>query len=177
MQTPRLIRELYLPREVVFDAWTDAGHLSQWYVPDGCEPGQVIVEPVPGGRFDVNWTDLSGAAVRESGTFTEITRPEGFVLTLGYNPVGAASGRESREVRAQGRLPHLRPEAAPAGTGRLRLILEDRVDACQIVLSEELGAGRLPEVTTERLLESYGSAFRQQWERRLDRLEAYFSAI
>lgn len=154
MQTPRLIRELYVPREVVFDAWTDAEHLSQWYVPDDCTPGQVIVEPVPGGRFEVNWTDVSGAAVREWGTFTEITRPEGFVLALGDRATTAA-----RQA------------------SRLRLTLEDRVDACQIVLTQDPGTGRLADVTTDRLLESYCSAFRRQWERRLDRLEAYFSAI
>jgi hypothetical protein len=47
------------------------------------------------------------------------------------------------------------------------------------VLSQDQdpGTGRLAGVTSDRLLESYRSAFRQQWEPRLDRLEAYFSAI
>lgn len=154
MQTPRLIRELYVPREVVFDAWTGAEHLTQWYVPHGCKVGRVVVEPTPGGRFEVNWTDVSGATLREWGTFSEITRPEGFLLALA-----------DRATTSQRDASHL------------RLTLEDRVDACQIVLSQEPGPGRLAEVTTDRLLESYRSAFREQWERRLDRLEAYFSAI
>lgn len=154
MQTPRLIRELFVPRELVFDAWTGAEHLSQWYVPDGCRAGRVVVDPVPGGRFEVNWTDVSGATLREWGTFTEITRPEGFLLAL--------ADRTSTSRR---------------DASSLRLSLEDRVDACQIVLSQDPGTGGLADVTTDQRLESYRSAFRQQWERRLNRLEAYFSAI
>jgi uncharacterized protein YndB with AHSA1/START domain len=151
---PTVARDLYLPREVVFDAWTQAEHLSQWYAPPDCRVGQVVVEAVPGGRFEINWTDPSGAVVREWGRFEELTPPRGFVCALA-DRLGTA------------------PERAVA----LHLTLEDRVDACRIVLAQHGRPERLPGLATPHLPDSYREAFRQQWERRLDRLEGYFSAI
>lgn len=153
-QPPTVTRELFLPREVVFDAWTQAEHLSQWYVPPDCRAGQVVVDAVAGGRFEVNWTDPSGAALRESGTFETITPPQGFVWAMAERS-GAS--------------------AEPAVT--LHLTLEDRVDACRIVLAQHGRPERLSGLAAPHLQESYRDAFRRQWERRLDRLESYFSAI
>lgn len=153
-QTPTLARELYLPREVVFDAWTQREHLSQWYPPSDGRVGQVVVEAVPAGRFEVNWTDASGAVVREWGTFEEITPPEGFVCAMAD-----------------------RLSTSPERAATLHLTLEDRVDACRIVLALHGRPDRLSGLTAPHLRESYREAFRQQWERRLDRLESYFSAI
>lgn len=147
---PIVTRELYLPREPVFDAWTQREHLVQWYAPPDCRVGQVVVEPVTGGRFELNWTDVSGAVVREWGTFDEITSPEGFVCTMGD-----------------------RTSTAPEGATRLHLELIDLVDQCRLVLRQE---GR-SEHSAGDLRQSLEASFRQQWERRLDRLESYFSAI
>ena len=136
--TAEVTRELYLPRELVFDAWTQSEHLAQWYVPADCRVGEVVVEPVPGGRFEIGWTDNAGRDVCEVGRFAEITAPERFVCRM------SSGGGD-----------------AGVGGSLLRLELSDQVDACSIVLHEEGGAGSAGE----------------SWEDRLDRLEAYFSAI
>jgi uncharacterized protein YndB with AHSA1/START domain len=115
--TASMSRELYLPRELVFDAWTQGEHLAQWYAPDDCL-ADAVVEPVAGGRFEVAWSDPSGGRFREAGTFAEVSPPEGFVCTL-------ARSRADADVEQT----------------RLSLELADLVDACRITLREEAAAG------------------------------------
>ena len=132
-------RELYLPREPVFEAWTRSEHLAQWFAPEGCRVEEVAAEATAGGRFLVAWREASGELSREAGCFTEVRPPEGFVCMLEEASVGG-------------------------GERRLRLEMTDGEDTCRVKLREDGTAD--------------GSTARQrQWEERLDRLEAYFSAI
>jgi len=137
-----LTRELYVPRELVFDAWTQPEHLAQWYAPPECRMESVVVEPVPGGRFDLCWRDPAGSAFREQGEFEALERPSGFVCTVRNDP-------------------------APDGMrrSRLRVTLHDLLGACRI------------DVDQETVPEGDEQSRRETWERRLDRLESYFSAI
>ena len=136
-----LQRELYVPRELVFEVWTQPEHLAGWYAPAGCRMAHVLVEPQVGGRLELAWTDETGAAVHEAGEFLEMHPPAGFACRL-------------RCTDAHGTL-----------ETRMRLTLTHGVDECCIGI-EQSG---VPETAAERL--------RDAWSARLDRLEAYFSAI
>jgi uncharacterized protein YndB with AHSA1/START domain len=133
-----LSRDLYVPRELVFDAWTQPEHVAQWYAPEDCRMGAVVVDPVVGGRFELTWTDAAGMAVCEAGAFVEIARPAGFVCLM----------RTARD-------------GDPRGGSRLHLELSDLTDACRIELRwDELPAGaqqRLRQTWEDRLdrLERY----------------------
>jgi uncharacterized protein YndB with AHSA1/START domain len=118
-ETLSLSRDLYVPRELVFDAWTLSEHVAQWYAPEDCRIGEVVVEPAVGGRFELTWTDAAGVTVCEAGVFVEIANPAGFVCLM-----RAAQGGDPRRG------------------GRVRLELSDLVDACRIELGwDELPAG------------------------------------
>jgi len=133
-------RELYLPREPVFEAWTESEHLAQWFPPEGCTVERVVAEAVAGGRFSIEWREASGEPVRESGRFAEVSAPERLVCIL-------------------------EDEAAGVAGRRLRVEMIDGEDTCRVRLDEE---GRGDDSAALR---------RGEWEARLDRLEAYFSAI
>lgn len=106
-------RDLYLPRDLVFEAWTQAEHVGQWYAPDGCPVTSVVVEPRERGRFELAWTDPAGVPVREAGEFERFSRPEGFVCRMNM------------------------PAAAQPVSSCLRLTLDDAVDACRVELRVE----------------------------------------
>jgi uncharacterized protein YndB with AHSA1/START domain len=86
-----LRRELFVPRELVFDAWTQEEHLVQWYSPRPQMPRASRLDARPGGRFVLAWEDADGATGVDEGEFVAISRPQGFVCTLG--PPGHPAGR------------------------------------------------------------------------------------
>ncbi len=75
-------RELFVPRELVFDAWTDAAHLAQWYSPQSDGQRGAAAVPHPGGAFEARWQDASGAVHEDVGAFLAVQRPEGFRCRL-----------------------------------------------------------------------------------------------
>lgn len=81
-QSPTVSRELYLPREPVFEAWTEAEHLAVWYPPAGAADAAAVVEPFRGGRFEVTWQRADGAATGERGRVEAIEAPARLVLTM-----------------------------------------------------------------------------------------------
>jgi len=91
MRELELSRALFVPRELVFDAWTQEEHLIQWYSPEAGMARSSRLDPRPGGRFALAWEDAAGATWVDEGAFLTIRRPEGFRCSLG--PPGAERGR------------------------------------------------------------------------------------
>ena len=69
-------RVLDAPRELVWSAWTDPRHLSQWWGPDGFTTTTSAFEFRPGGvwRFVMHGPD--GRDYENRVTFDEIVKPE-----------------------------------------------------------------------------------------------------
>jgi uncharacterized protein YndB with AHSA1/START domain len=70
------VREFDAPRELVFQAWTDPAHLSQWWGPDGFTTTTGAFDMRPGGvwRFVMHGPD--GRDYDNRITFDEIVTPE-----------------------------------------------------------------------------------------------------
>ena len=76
---PRVIigtREFDAPRELVWQAWSDPKHLSQWWGPDGFTTTTNTFEMRPGGvwRFVMHGPD--GRDYENRVTFDEVVKPE-----------------------------------------------------------------------------------------------------
>ena len=69
------VREIGAPRELVFKAWTDPKHLSQWWGPDGFTTTTSAFDMRPGGvwRFVMHGPD--GRDYENRITFDEIVKP------------------------------------------------------------------------------------------------------
>jgi uncharacterized protein YndB with AHSA1/START domain len=83
------------PRELVFDAWTSAEVLTQWFAPSGCTLQVERLDIRPGGGF--HWCVRSPAFdCWTVGTYLEVKPPERIVFTstiadAAGNPATAAS--------------------------------------------------------------------------------------
>ena len=77
------VREFDAPRDLVFEAWTDAKHLAQWWGPNGFTTTTSFFEFRPGGvwRFVMHGPD--GRDYQNRVTFDEIVRPERIVYRHG----------------------------------------------------------------------------------------------
>lgn len=85
-QDPRVIvvtRVFDAPRELVWTAWTDPGHLAQWWGPNGFRTTTSAYELRPGGvwRFVMHGPD--GRDYQNRITFDEIVQPERLVYHHG----------------------------------------------------------------------------------------------
>src|SRR5580698_3754009 len=76
-------REFDAPRELVFKAWTDPKHLSQWWGPNGFTTTTSSFDFKPGGvwRFVMHGPD--GRDYQNRVTFMEIVPPERIVYRHG----------------------------------------------------------------------------------------------
>ncbi len=71
------------PREVVFEAFTEVGHLSQWWGPDGFTTTTRSFEFRVGGVWDFVMHGPDGTDYQEWITWTEIAPPERIALLHG----------------------------------------------------------------------------------------------
>lgn len=76
-----LIRVFNAPRELVFKAWTDPKHLSQWWGPGMFTNPVCEVDPRPGGALYIIMRAPDGMEHTVSGVFKEIVSPERLVFT------------------------------------------------------------------------------------------------
>ena len=79
------------PRAVVFEAWTKAEHVAQWWDPSG-EPLSVCeIDLRPNGAF--RWVNrgANGVEYPFTGTYREIAAPERLVFTAQTFPSSAES--------------------------------------------------------------------------------------
>jgi uncharacterized protein YndB with AHSA1/START domain len=94
-------RELFVPRELVFDAWTQAQHLAAWYPPQGGRLDDAHIEPRPGGRYDVGWRDADETAHTERGTLRALDRRDGFRWVMCAEDGGGPAATEDMEVHVR----------------------------------------------------------------------------
>lgn len=75
------------PRELVFDAWTDAKHISNWWGPRGFTTTTYEMDVRPGGKwlFDMHGPD--GTDYPNEVVYLEVVRPERLVYTHGPVPL------------------------------------------------------------------------------------------
>lgn len=76
-------RLIHAPREVVFEAFTEVRHLSQWWGPDGFTTTTRAFEFRVGGVWDFVMHGPDGTDYQEWITWTEITPPERIALLHG----------------------------------------------------------------------------------------------
>jgi uncharacterized protein YndB with AHSA1/START domain len=91
-RTLRIERMFDVPRELVFDAWTQPEQLLQWYAPRGCTIELVKLEPQPGGRLHWCIHNPSFGDCWCVGVYQEVVRPERIVYTL------ATADRDGRQI-------------------------------------------------------------------------------
>ena len=76
-------RVISAPRELVFEAFTEVRHLSQWWGPDGFTTTTRAFELRVGGVWDFVMHGPDGTDYQEWITWTEITPPERIALLHG----------------------------------------------------------------------------------------------
>jgi uncharacterized protein YndB with AHSA1/START domain len=76
-------RLINAPRELVFEAFTEVRHLSQWWGPDGFTTTTRAFEFRVGGEWDFVMHGPDGTDYQEWITWTEITAPERIELLHG----------------------------------------------------------------------------------------------
>jgi uncharacterized protein YndB with AHSA1/START domain len=75
-----LTRIFDAPRDVVFEAWTKAEHVSQWWDPSGVPLSICEIDLRPNGAF--RWVNSAhGMEQSFTGTYSEIAAPERLVFT------------------------------------------------------------------------------------------------
>lgn len=79
------------PRHLVWKAWTDPGHLSAWWGPDGFKTSVRRMELMAGGTFELTMLGPDGRSWPCRGIYREIREPERLVLA-GEAPDGHACG-------------------------------------------------------------------------------------
>jgi len=83
------------PRELVFKAWTDPGHLMRWFAPNGCTMPFCKIDLRPGGIFHYCMRMPEGRDIWGIGVYREIVAPEMIVYIDSFadaegNPVPPA---------------------------------------------------------------------------------------
>ena len=78
----RISRVFPAPRELVFKAWSAAGHVKRWFCPEGYEVPEANVHMHRGGWFEVLMRSPDGVEHWTRGTFVEVAAPERLVLDL-----------------------------------------------------------------------------------------------
>lgn len=78
-----LARVFNAPRELVFKAWTDAAHISQWFGPKGFTTTTHEMDARVGGRWRFDMTAPDGTVFTNRIVFLEIRPPELIVFDHG----------------------------------------------------------------------------------------------
>jgi uncharacterized protein YndB with AHSA1/START domain len=89
----RLSRVFDAPRQLVFDAWTQARHLEHWWGPNGFTLSTCQVDLRPGGTFLLGMRGPDGTDYPFPGVYEEIVAPER-IVTVGT--IHAQSGKKVR---------------------------------------------------------------------------------
>lgn len=74
-------REFSAPIERVFDAWTNAGVLAQWFGPEDFEVTDAEIDLIVGGRYEINMVSPDGNSVKHFGFYVEISAPDKLIFT------------------------------------------------------------------------------------------------
>ena len=101
MAEPELIitRVFDAPRELVFNAWTDAKQFQQWFGAAACDGSSlqsVKIDARVGGKYRLKVRRADGEFWTTVGTYREVKQPERLVFTWQFEKDG--SGDEFGEV-------------------------------------------------------------------------------
>jgi uncharacterized protein YndB with AHSA1/START domain len=80
-RTVEIVRIIDAPRSLVFEAWTDRAHLTQWWGPNGFTNPVCEIDVRPGGAIHIVMRGPDGAEYPMKGVFREVARPERLVFT------------------------------------------------------------------------------------------------
>ena len=72
------------PRELVYQAWTEAERLALWWGPSGFTLSVLALELTPGGMFHYAMTAANGFEMCGKFTYRELAPPERIVSTLSF---------------------------------------------------------------------------------------------
>lgn len=72
-------RTLNAPRELVWEVWTDPGHIKHWWGPNGFTNTINKMELKPGGEWELVMHGPDGTNYYNKSIFREIVRPERIV--------------------------------------------------------------------------------------------------
>lgn len=72
------------PRQLVWDAFTQAEHLAHWWGPKGCEIEVAALDVCPGGQFHYCMRLPNGGAMWGKFIYREIDAPSRIVFTNGF---------------------------------------------------------------------------------------------
>jgi uncharacterized protein YndB with AHSA1/START domain len=86
-----ITRAFDAPRAVVFDAWTKAEHVSQWWDPGRTPLAVCEIDLRPNGAFRFVHQGPDGPKHPFTGIYREIAPPERLVFTTRVSPSGAES--------------------------------------------------------------------------------------
>ena len=76
-----ITRVIDAPRELVFKAWTDPGHLAQWWGPNGFTNPVCEMDVRPGGALRIVMRAPDGVDYPMSGVFREVVEADRLVST------------------------------------------------------------------------------------------------
>lgn len=79
-----ITRELDAPRNLVFEVWTDAEHLGNWWGPIGMEMGVHKFDFEPGGLFHYSMKTQGGIPIYGRFKFEEINAPKKIVFIISF---------------------------------------------------------------------------------------------
>jgi uncharacterized protein YndB with AHSA1/START domain len=77
-------RELAVPRELVFEAWTVAEHFARWFAPHGVDVPMCEMDPRPGGAIRFHHRFPTGELVSIKGVFDEVVAPARLRFTFTF---------------------------------------------------------------------------------------------
>ncbi len=80
-----LTRELAAPRQLVWEAWTRAEHVQQWFGPKGFTMPVCALDFRPGGEFHYGMKSPDGHEMWGKWTFLEIVPPEKLVVLVSFS--------------------------------------------------------------------------------------------
>jgi len=75
-----LTRTFDAPRDLVWKAWTDPAHVSQWWGPTGFTNPRCEWEAHPGGKIHIDMRAPDGVVYPMSGVMKEVSAPERLVF-------------------------------------------------------------------------------------------------
>jgi uncharacterized protein YndB with AHSA1/START domain len=125
-QTLSLTRELYVPRELVFDVWTQPEHLAQWFSPGPDFERTARVDLCVGGSYQLTWRGTDEVGYQQSGVYEALAVPQ----QLDFSVRIEAGDEVLATTQVQLRLTDL------GGGTRIELVEHGLVNANQCTVSE-----------------------------------------
>jgi uncharacterized protein YndB with AHSA1/START domain len=89
-----MTRTFDAPRHLVFDAFTKPEHLVHWWGPRGTTLSECIFDARPGGTWRIVMREANGEQTVFFGEIREVTPPERFVWTFGFEGMPGEPGPE-----------------------------------------------------------------------------------